>query len=100
MEASGKTEAMQERDGMKCSTMSGWADITELGMKAWVGGGGGVGFFFFFKQKTAYEIVSRDWSSDVCSSDLVFILPFSRCGSAPLFILPRFSLRQRPRFFY
>ena len=26
--------------------------------------------FFFFKQKTAYEIVSRDWSSDVCSSDL------------------------------
>src|ERR671924_831433 len=25
---------------------------------------------FFFKQKTAYEIVSRDWSSDVCSSDL------------------------------
>ena len=31
-------------------------------------------FFFFFKQKTAYEIVVRDWSSDVCSSDLyVFI---------------------------
>src|SRR5918992_2216238 len=28
-------------------------------------------FFFFFKQKTAYEIVSRDWSSDVCSSDLL-----------------------------
>ena len=27
-------------------------------------------YFFFFKQKTAYEIVSRDWSSDVCSSDL------------------------------
>ena len=26
--------------------------------------------FFFFKQKTAYEVVSRDWSSDVCSSDL------------------------------
>src|SRR5216110_1118644 len=26
---------------------------------------------FFFKQKTAYEISSRDWSSDVCSSDLV-----------------------------
>src|SRR5213082_3120501 len=24
---------------------------------------------FFFKQKTAYEIVSGDWSSDVCSSD-------------------------------
>src|ERR1043165_1176239 len=27
--------------------------------------------FFFFKQKTAYEIRPRDWSSDVCSSDLV-----------------------------
>ena len=27
--------------------------------------------FFFFKQKTAYDIVSRDWSSDVCSSDPV-----------------------------
>src|SRR3712207_7022054 len=26
-------------------------------------------FFFFFKQKTAYEIL-RDWSSDVCSSNL------------------------------
>ena len=28
-------------------------------------------FVFFFKQKTAYEIVDCDWSSDVCSSDLV-----------------------------
>src|SRR6056297_2198049 len=26
---------------------------------------------FFFKQKTAYEILRSDWSSDVCSSDLV-----------------------------
>src|SRR3546814_14938469 len=25
---------------------------------------------FFFKQKTAYEMRIRDWSSDVCSSDL------------------------------
>src|SRR3546814_15229107 len=29
--------------------------------------------FFFFKQKTAYEMRISDWSSDVCSSDLVFI---------------------------
>ena len=29
-------------------------------------------FFFFFKQKTAYEIGTGDWSSDVCSSDLRF----------------------------
>jgi hypothetical protein len=27
-------------------------------------------FLFFFKQKTAYEIGTGDWSSDVCSSDL------------------------------
>src|SRR3546814_9036144 len=26
--------------------------------------------FCFFKQKTAYEMRSSDWSSDVCSSDL------------------------------
>src|SRR3546814_5820412 len=28
-------------------------------------------FVFFFKQKTAYEMRISDWSSDVCSSDLV-----------------------------
>src|SRR3546814_3266019 len=27
---------------------------------------------FFFKQKTAYEMRISDWSSDVCSSDLLF----------------------------
>ena len=27
-------------------------------------------FFFFVKQKTAYDVESRDWSSVVCSSDL------------------------------
>src|SRR3546814_18484505 len=32
-------------------------------------------FFFFFKQKTAYEWRISDWSSDVCSSDLI---PFDR----------------------
>src|SRR3546814_5965751 len=30
--------------------------------------------FFFFKQKTAYEMRISDWSSDVCSSDLLVIL--------------------------
>src|SRR3546814_6571012 len=30
-------------------------------------------FFFFFKQKTAYEMRISDWSSDVCSSDLVLV---------------------------
>src|SRR3546814_9872470 len=28
-------------------------------------------WFFFFKQKTAYEMRISDWSSDVCSSDLI-----------------------------
>src|SRR3546814_1405212 len=28
-------------------------------------------FVFFFKQKTAYEVRISDWSSDVCSSDLM-----------------------------
>src|SRR3546814_5371213 len=27
--------------------------------------------FFFFKQKTAYEMRISDWSSDVCSSELL-----------------------------
>src|SRR3546814_8234831 len=31
------------------------------------------GFFFFFKQKTAYEMRISDWSSDVCSSDLLIL---------------------------
>src|SRR3546814_15470791 len=31
--------------------------------------------FFFFKQKTAYEMRISDWSSDVCSSDLLEAYP-------------------------
>src|SRR3546814_15201158 len=30
-----------------------------------------IALFFFFKQKTAYEMRISDWSSDVCSSDLI-----------------------------
>ena len=36
------------------------------------------GKVFFFKQKTAYEIPLCDWSSDVCSSDLVRRSYFNR----------------------
>src|SRR3546814_6282239 len=32
---------------------------------------GFVRYVFFFKQKTAYEMRISDWSSDVCSSDLL-----------------------------
>src|SRR3546814_2517212 len=42
---------------------------------------------FFFKQKTAYEMRISDWSSDVCSSDLLApglaanaIMAFSHLG--------------------
>src|SRR3546814_14572756 len=35
--------------------------------------------FFFFKQKTAYEMRISDWSSDVCSSDLI-----EKAGVVPL----------------
>src|SRR3546814_2777939 len=37
-------------------------------------------FFFFFKQKTAYEMRISDWSSDVCSSDLVMPNVVKRSG--------------------
>src|SRR3546814_17022048 len=39
---------------------------------------------FFFKQKTAYEMRISDWSSDVCSSDLI--------GNARS--LPAFAMRE------
>src|SRR3546814_17616960 len=42
--------------------------------------------FFFVKQKTAYEMRISDWSSDVCSSDLV--CDVKRCP------LPSSSLRR------
>src|SRR3546814_3032841 len=38
-----------------------------------------LGVCFFFKQKTAYEMRISDWSSDVCSSDLLDFL-----GDSPL----------------
>src|SRR3546814_2263772 len=37
-------------------------------------------FFFFFKQKTAYEMRISDWSSDVCSSDLLAVGRISMSG--------------------
>src|SRR3546814_17841426 len=30
---------------------------------------------FFYKQKTAFEMRISDWSSDVCSSDLLSVVP-------------------------
>src|SRR3546814_9328325 len=47
-------------------------------------------FFFFFKQKTAYEMRISDWSSDVCSSDL---LP-PRPAVPPRPVVPRLRRRR------
>src|SRR3546814_2143092 len=47
--------------------------------------------FFFFKQKTAYEWRIRDWSSDVCSSDL----DSARAVARPLRARPRAGPRRR-----
>src|SRR3546814_11880330 len=41
-------------------------------------------FFFFFKQKTAYEMRISDWSSDVCSSDLLLDNVAKYAGSGTL----------------
>src|SRR3546814_16572470 len=40
---------------------------------------------FFFRQKTAYEMRISDWSSDVCSSDLINSATkgFVNCGTTP-----------------
>src|SRR5881275_41743 len=48
-------------------------------------------FFFFFKQKTAYEIVPCDWSSDVCSSDLQAEV-WEKLLALPLPDVPSFAL--------
>src|SRR3546814_14702780 len=40
-------------------------------------------FFFFFKQKTAYEMRISDWSSDVCSSDLIADMSIATAEQPP-----------------
>src|SRR3546814_7261943 len=69
-------------------------------------------FFFVFKQKTAYEMRISDWSSDVCSSDLLHVTqqlllhlavdvqvddrgiePFLLAGDPGLFLLELDALR-------
>src|SRR3546814_10541646 len=51
-------------------------------------------FFFFFKQKTAYEMRISDWSSDVCSSDLVVAGALENLKLAVLIVCQRESLRR------
>src|SRR3546814_8776272 len=39
--------------------------------------------FVFFKQKTAYEMRISDWSSDVCSSDLLTLMGEMGASATP-----------------
>src|SRR3546814_2032753 len=56
--------------------------------------------FFFFKQKTAYERRISDWSSDVCSSDLVAALTTKqvRPSQGQPFVLAHWSTSRWPPF--
>src|SRR3546814_3418472 len=56
---------------------------------------------FFFKQKTAYEVRISDWSSDVCSSDLLFpgLLPFWAWGALSGLLGATFVLLNRYAIF-
>src|SRR3546814_1284875 len=45
-------------------------------------------WLFFFKQKTAYEMRISDWSSDVCSSDLI-----PQAGRVPVALRPIYERR-------
>src|SRR3546814_1359074 len=49
---------------------------------------------FFFKQKTAYEMRISDWSSDVCSSDLLVDEPFFKQGEESFWCFQRTALRK------
>ena len=65
---------------------------------------------FFFSSRRRHTRSLCDWSSDVCSSDLLYcpflvaaaplllLLTGSCCSSALAFYTAHFSLRQRPRF--
>src|SRR3546814_4288542 len=50
--------------------------------------------FFFCKQKTAYEMLISDWSSDVCSSDLSIMLWNWQLSDWPAFSFDAALLRE------
>src|SRR3546814_2722762 len=50
--------------------------------------------FVFFKQKTAYEMRISDWSSDVCSSDLI-VFESDRSGGQQIYTMNIDGSQQR-----
>ena len=56
-------DVIEETEGIMAYTKEMTKNLADIVSKMCV--------FFFFKQKTAYEIYQCDWSSDVCSSDLL-----------------------------
>src|SRR3546814_1127544 len=55
-------------------------------------------FVFFFKQKTAYEMRISDWSSDVCSSDLMARAGSDNCTLRTIFAPSELRTRYAPPF--
>src|SRR5256886_15652541 len=56
--------------------------------------------FFFFSSRRRHTRFDCDWSSDVCSSDLVGLLPFARIAlQVSRAVLPRYRSRFSKRQF-
>src|SRR5215510_9948009 len=58
-------KALDKDRGRRFQTANSLADVIQRYLKSET-------VIFFFKQKTAYEMAT-DWSSDVCSSDLIVV---------------------------
>src|SRR3546814_16853631 len=58
---------------------------------------GCMGCFFVFKQKTAYEVRISDWSSDVCSSDLLVVRVFAVIQHVDTGLQAGLAAADRPR---
>src|SRR3546814_1351685 len=57
-------------------------------------------FFFFFKQKTAYDMRISDWSSDVCSSDLMNLYALLVAESQAVELAGRFDFYRLNAMFF
>src|SRR5256884_2101498 len=64
-----------EREGSRCWTGRGRRLSRRRLENFWKATGSRFCFFFFFSSRRRHTRCSRDWSSDVCSSDLFHALP-------------------------